>query len=139
MSALPGQQRPRAPDAGSLVGTTILSLSIAIMVVTTPAWSEWCFHFQYGVDHFQRILDQRIAAWPNAVPNQFKKSGVNNLPGGELRLRERRTIANRYDASIRIFVRLRVSNLYGVDTNEVTTNTRNERSFRGHSPRFDVT
>src|SRR5258705_11329214 len=90
VSALARQQRPRAPDAGSLVGTTVFSLSIAIIVVTTPARSKWRFHFQYVVDHLQRIFDQRIACWPNAVANQFKEACVNNLPGGELHLREER-------------------------------------------------
>ena len=52
MAALSCQDRPAAADADSIECATILFLSVAIMIVTTPARALWQVMFEHAIDDF---------------------------------------------------------------------------------------
>ena len=94
MAALASEQRPRAADAPSDEGAAVVALAVAVVVVTTPAGTGGKIGLEDGVDHAQRILDQRIAALADAVADQFKETAIDDLARREVALRTGRAVAN---------------------------------------------
>jgi len=52
MAPFSGQNWPATPDPCAVEGATVLSLSIAIMIVTPPARALWQIMFKHAIDDF---------------------------------------------------------------------------------------
>src|SRR5271154_2536397 len=92
MRPLARQQGPCSPLAEPLEWTSVMPLSVAIMVVASPAWSLRRIDLQHMIDDLQRIHNHGIVCPAHAITHQLKKPPVDDLPRFELRLLSRTTI-----------------------------------------------
>src|SRR5271165_7006911 len=74
-----GQQRPRSPHAPADEGAAIIALPVAVMVIALPARTFGRVHFQNGIHHLERVLDERVAGFPYSETHQLQESSVHNF------------------------------------------------------------
>ncbi len=84
VGAFSGEQRPRPALAPAQERTAIVALSVAIVVVASPAGPDWSFHLQHVIDHLHRIDDERIVGTAHAVADQFQEAAIDHVTRFEI-------------------------------------------------------
>ena len=83
MGAFAGEQRPCAALSPALVGAAVFALAVAVVVVASPAGAEGRVELEDGIDHLERIDDERVVGAADAVADELKEARVDNLAGLE--------------------------------------------------------
>jgi hypothetical protein len=73
------QKRPRATLAPPYVGAAILSLTVTIVIVTTPNRPDRSVHLQYRINDLQRIHNYWIIGPSYPITRELKKAGINDV------------------------------------------------------------
>ena len=110
----------------ALVWPAILSLPIAVMVVSSPARTEGRIHLEHRVHHAERILDQGIARLADAVADQFEEPRIHNLLGRKGGGRPGRLVSQLQDTVVSIFIGLGIVGVRGMNADEVAANAGNQ-------------
>jgi len=59
--------------------TPVQAISVSIVVVTAPAWTEGCVDFEHRVYDPKGVLDQWVSGAADTISNQLKESGVDDI------------------------------------------------------------
>ena len=138
MSALSGQQRPRASAAPSEERAAVVALAVAVVSIAAPAWTGGEVGLEDGVDDAQRILHQRVAGFADAVADQLEKSAVNDFRDGKFCLRAGCAIVNEDALALDAFVGVGIGDVDGIDADVVALDAGDEEAVVGDGPGFDV-
>src|SRR5438105_2341744 len=57
----------------------ICLFAVAVVVVAIPDWTIRTINLDYGINHAERLLDQRISGRSNPKANQLEKSCVDDF------------------------------------------------------------
>jgi hypothetical protein len=79
MTPFSSKQGPAAPFTGTDERSAVLTLPVSVVVVATPARAGWRIHFERGIHDANRLPDHGIVSRPNAVPDQFEETRINDL------------------------------------------------------------
>jgi hypothetical protein len=86
-------------------------LSIAIVVIASPAGADWGVYLKHVIDHLQRIDHQRILRAPHSVTDQLQKSAIDYIAGFEVDLFSRAAIVDTHGLSGAAVSRIGISAL----------------------------
>ena len=79
MASFSRQNRPAPAHSGSVVSAAILSLAVAIVIVTTPARALRQVVLENAINYFDRVAHERIVRPSNAITNQMKEIAAHNI------------------------------------------------------------
>src|SRR5665213_4485466 len=96
MRSLAGQKRPGPSLAPLNVRTAIGPLTIAVVVVATPAGTRRSLRFEICIDNPQAFRDQWIAGGINSITDQLQKTRVDNI-ASRIRFRRARRLAGQLE------------------------------------------
>ena len=82
VGAFSREQRPWAADALRTKRLALVTLAVAVVVVTTIARTVGEVVLQDGVDDPDRVLDDRVAGGSDAEADEFEKAAIDDVPGG---------------------------------------------------------
>src|SRR5262249_28085816 len=104
MAAFARQQWPCTSDTPSVIGTAIIALSEAVMVVAPPTRPERCLDFQHRIDDTKRVLNNGIVSAPNSITDEFQEPRVDNCIGRKFKTISRTLVCQDQGSAIGIFV-----------------------------------
>src|SRR5439155_5630459 len=79
MAAFSGQNRPAPAYACSVISAAVIFLTVAVMIVTTPARALWQIVLENAIDYFNRVAHKRIVRPSNAVSHEMKEVAADNI------------------------------------------------------------
>ena len=95
MAALAGQQRPAAPDAGTVKGAAVLVFAIAVAAIAVPHRPHRRVGAQQRIGQFQRTLDQRVFRTAQPEADQLQEFGADLLVAAQPAVAD--PVADRHD------------------------------------------
>ena len=84
--ALTRQERPGTALTPAQKRSAVVPLSVAVVVVSSPAGTHGSFHLEGVIDDFQRIDNHRIVRSPDPVPHQLQKACIHYITRFEVGL-----------------------------------------------------
>ena len=84
VGAFAGEQGPCAALAPAFVGSAVLLLAVAVVVVAAPAGSEGSVDLEDVVDDLEGVDDEGVVGAADAVADEFEEAAVDDLAGFEV-------------------------------------------------------
>src|SRR5262249_5390716 len=82
MAAFSRQNRPAPAHACSVISATVIFLTVAVMIVTTPARALRQVVLEDVIGYFDRVAHKRGVRPTNSISNEMKEIAADNIPRG---------------------------------------------------------
>src|SRR6266446_5382196 len=134
MTAFTRQDWPATSNACSVKSTAVIFLSVAIVVVTTPARALWQIIFEHAINDFDGIANDRIVRVANTESHQMQEISADHIPC----CMQAAAVGKLNHRCIWIGVWIRRIRVRGVDPDVVARKSIDQFTLRCNRPLFNV-
>jgi hypothetical protein len=138
MTPFSSKQGPAAPFTGTDERSAVLTLPVSVVVVATPARAGWRIHFERGIHDANRLPDHGIVSRPNAVPDQFEETRINDLSRWISTIETLGSVVHGQGEASGIIHRQRIAGLKRIEPHIMSPHALKKRSLVCDRPGFDV-
>ena len=133
--ALACEQRPRA---AARIGTAIVPLTVAVVVVAVPARTNGRVDLEDSINDTDRIHHDRIVCASDAVPHELEKPTVDDFLCRPFPGMARRNVAQAESRAVGVLGRCWIPHVHRQNAHVVAGDAGHERALRGHCPAINV-
>ena len=132
------QERPGTTLSPPQVRASVVPLSIAVMVIASPARPHRSFHLQNVIYYLQRIHHERIVGTPHTIPDQFQKACVDHVARFEIDPLSRSPVVDLDYFFSTVFARIGVSARGRTNAHVMPLHAGQQGTVIGHGPFFKM-